>query len=169
MLQRDQGAAQSLDRVDRKHAGRILDLEPVIARPVLHVLGHVFLLGRDALLAELVHRRIDRVEDPADQNGPPLQVGRVLLTQPVDSGKGQIRPGAGIVIKKFYPSSHEYSPLCVARRSGNRQSSGSCPRRRPGGYCVCRWEKDAPASRQCPRAGHRHENAARAGLSRRAG
>ena len=77
--------------------------------PVYRLLG-----GENRPLALLVDRRVHRVEDAADQDGPPDELGPVATAELLDAGERQVRPGAGVVVEKL-DATHERS--VIGRRS----------------------------------------------------
>src|SRR5205814_9719453 len=57
--------------------------------------------GRDGMFARRIDAGIDRIEDAADQNRPPRDVGAKLLGKRLDVVEGEIRPGTGAVEEEF--------------------------------------------------------------------
>src|ERR1700691_1712698 len=109
MLIGDQRPAHRLDRVDREHR-RAADLEAVKFCPVAEVLHVIFRLDWNRLGAALVHRRIDRVEQPADQDRPPDQISIVAQRDVLDLGESQIGPRTRAVVEKFELLRHRLIP-----------------------------------------------------------
>src|SRR5690606_9714610 len=100
-LDRDEGAAQRLDRVHREYRG-LADGEPLKARPVVHVLAVIGVLGRHRVLAPLIDARVHLVEHAADQKRLPDELGTRLRADLLDPVEGQIGPGAGVVEEELY-------------------------------------------------------------------
>src|SRR5690349_917694 len=77
------------------------NLEPVQFRPVLQILVIITDLRLYRMLPALVHRRIYRVEDAADQDRPPYQLSTVAARHVLDPAESEIGPRTGAIVKKF--------------------------------------------------------------------
>src|SRR4029077_16289470 len=71
------------------------------APPVAEVLQHVFRLGWHRMLARGIDARIDGIEDAANQDRPPDDIGAEFRRQRLDIVEGKVGPGARAVEEEF--------------------------------------------------------------------
>src|SRR6266849_8949263 len=102
---RDERTAHRLDRIYGEHR-RMADLDAVQMGPVLQVLLIVAGLGLHRIGAHLVDRRVDGVEDAADEDRLPYEVGAMAARDIFDFGESQVGPRTRAVVEKFEYLSH---------------------------------------------------------------